>query len=304
MMKRLLAILLFFTIVGWSCESPADVELSPSIPTLVVDAFINNLAEDQQIILNFSQPFFDDNAYRPANGAVVTVTDDQGSAPLIFNESNTPGVYIWETSAERPVIGNIGDAFTLRIEFEGNVFVSTTQLNRTTEVENIWFFEESVPFNSDSTFFQARVDARDQVGFGDSYWIKTFWNGQFLGRPSEVNLAFDSGLSAGNPLDGQDFILPIRAGINPVGEGEAYEIGDRIRVEIHSIANDTFDYFVNLQIQTDRPGGFAELFAQPLANLRTNIQEETDPEIRVLGYFSVSAISSMEVVFTEDLIVE
>ena len=76
---------------------------------------------------------------------------------------------------------------------------------------------------------------------------------------------------------------------------------------LHSFKSEkltAFDYFTNLQIQTDRPGGFSELFAQPLANLPTNIAVQNDPSGRVLGYFSVSAVEFKEVVFTEDLIRE
>ena len=123
-----------------------------------------------------------------------------------------------------------------------------------------------------------------------------------MNRPAEINIAYDAGVSAGNPIDGQQFIFPIRIGINPTGEDESYELNDTIRVEIHSISNETFDFLTNLQIQTDRPGGFAELFAQPLANLESNVSEQNNPEVKVLGYFSVSAVESSEVIFTEDLI--
>jgi len=98
--------------------------------------------------------------------------------------------------------------------------------------------------------------------------------------------------------------MPVKACINPTREDESYELGDTVRVEIHSISQATFDYFIQLQIQTDRPGGFAELFAQPLANLPSNIEVRNNPDLAVLGFFSVSAVASMEVVFTEDLIRE
>jgi len=299
-MKRLFLILTV-VFVAQACESPADVDLRSAIPTMVVDAFINNLNEDQQITLNFSQDFLNDTAYQPVEGAVVTVVNEADNVTLGFTESSTPGVYVWSPSNQRPTIGAVGDDFTLVIQFEGNRYVSTTTLNRSTPVEEILFYEEEEPFSGDK-FYEARVTASDPEGVGDSYWFKTYWNGEFLGRPGEINIAFDAGLSSGNTIDGQLFIFPIRIGINPTGDDESYELNDVVRVEIHSISNEAFDYFTLLQIQTDRPGGFSELFAQPLANLPSNVSVESSSEHQVLGYFSVSAVEELEVVFTEDLI--
>lgn len=300
-MKSRLYYLVIILIGVSSCESPADVELAESIPTLVVDAFINDREEDQQIVLSFSQPFFDNEQYQPAEGAIVRVTDNQGNEPLLFEESDVPGIYVWEPTSERPTIGNTGVEYYLNIDFEGNEFSSTTEMGRTTSVDSILFFEETEPF-SDEVFFEGRISGRDPLGIGDAYWIKTFWNGAFLDQPSELNIAFDAGLSPGGQIDGQEFIFPVRTGINPQGEDESYEIGDVVRVEIHSISRETFDYFTELEIQTNRPGGFAELFAVPLANLSTNIIVEDNPDFSVLGFFSVSSVASLEVEFTEELI--
>ena len=301
-MKRLLSSYLVL-LVALACESPANVELSPSTPTLVIDAFINDLPQNQRVILNFSQPFFNNNEYSPASGALVTITDDQGNDPFVFTESGNPGEYIWQPTNVFPKIGEVGSEFTLRIEFEGEVYTANSTMNRTTPIDEILFFEEQEPF-SDDLFFEARMIARDPVGVGDAYWVRTFWNDEFLGDPSELNIAFDAGISPGGGIDGQQFIIPISAGINPTGEDESYELGDRVRVEVHSITREAYDYFIELQIQTDRPGGFAELFAQPLANLTPNISAQGDTGSTILGFFSMSSVTQMEVLFTEDLIVE
>ncbi len=300
-MKRLFY--LYFLLIAFSaCESPADVELSPSTPTLVVDAFINDRSEDQFIILNFSQSFFSNELYQPASGALVAIADDQGNPPLLFTETGNAGEYVWQPTIDKPTIGDVGANFTLNIEFQGEVFTATTKMSRTTPIQEIQFYEEEIPF-SDELIYEGRFTARDLPGLGDAYWVKTFWNGEFLGNPSELNIAFDAGLSPGGGIDGREFIIPIRAGINPTGEDEAFELGDLVKVEIHSISREAYNYFIELQIQTDRPGGFAELFAQPLANLDSNIRPLLNTDTQVLGFFSVSSVSQLEVTFTEDLIV-
>lgn len=46
-----------------------------------------------------------------------------------------------------------------------------------------------------------------------------------------------------------------------------------------------------VKIQTDRPGGFSELFASPLSNVSTNIVNVSGNR-KVLGFFNTSAVSS------------
>ena len=50
-----------------------------------------------------------------------------------------------------------------------------------------------------------------------------------------------------------------------------------------------------MAIQTNRPGGFAELFAQPLANVSSNIliADETMGAADVIGFFNISAVSAL-----------
>ena len=72
-----------------------------------------------------------------------------------------------------------------------------------------------------------------------------------------------------------------------------YEIGDSLYVEIHSIDPVTFEYLTGVILQTNRPGGFSELFATPLANVMTNVKStDENSNTNVAGFFNVSAVSS------------
>jgi hypothetical protein len=46
-------------------------------------------------------------------------------------------------------------------------------------------------------------------------------------------------------------------------------------------------------IQTDRPGGFAELFSTPLANVSTNVTNLDPNGTKAVGFFNVSAVSGL-----------
>jgi hypothetical protein len=54
---------------------------------------------------------------------------------------------------------------------------------------------------------------------------------------------------------------------------------------------EAFNFLDQVMVQTDRNGGFAELFSPPLSNVSTNVTN-TDPSgRRALGFFNVSAVA-------------
>jgi hypothetical protein len=119
-----------------------------------------------------------------------------------------------------------------------------------------------------------------------------------LSKPSEINIAYDAGFSPGGSFDGITFIPPIRD-INPTDLDEddqplaPYEIGDSVYVEIHSITYQSFTFLSQVITQTDRPGGFGELFSTPLANVSTNITTVNSGPLKAVGFFTVSAVEGL-----------
>ncbi len=70
-------------------------------------------------------------------------------------------------------------------------------------------------------------------------------------------------------------------------------------MEIHSISLAAFNFLSEVAIQSNRPGGFSELFAKPLSNVSTNIFNENPNGKPVLGFFNVAAVSSLGKKFEE-----
>ncbi|MEM6299830.1 MAG: DUF4249 family protein, partial [Bacteroidota bacterium] len=233
--------------------------------------------------------------------ATVLVLNTTSGVSYDFIEMGNTGSYRWE-STDGEVIGQVGDAFELTITHEGRTYTATSAMNRVPVIDDIIFSLQGGLLGADD-FYQARLLARDFEGVGDTYWIKAFKNGEFLDDAENINVTYDAGESRGAENDGGNFEADIRTNINPINDDETYEFGDTVRVEIHSITEETFFYLSELSVVLDRPGGFAELFAEPLFNLTTNISTSgaSDEEL-VLGFFSVSAVSQKEVVFTEDIL--
>lgn len=288
------AALVLFT----SCEDVIDPNLKDADPVLVVDAWINDKVEDQVIRLSLSQPYLSGELPDGVSGATVTVAYDGGSIDFV-EDFDEPGVYRWTTdeTATEEVFGQIGREYTLTVTVNGQTFEATSRINRTATIDSVTFEKDDSPFYPEDSYI-AQFWATEPEGTGDTYWIRSYKNGEMLSKPSEINIAYDAGFSPGGSFDGITFIPPIRE-VNPndVDEDDQplspYAIGDSLYVEIHSITYAAFTFLNQVIVQTDRPGGFGELFSTPLANVSTNIRAVTLGQLKAVGFFNVSAVQGL-----------
>jgi hypothetical protein len=273
-----------------SCEDPIDVTLEDADNLLVVDAWLNNRSEIQQIRLGFTSPYFDNSLTPGIDDAVVTVSSSNGDT-FEFNNQGGNGNYQWIPSTGE-TLGEIGTEYTLNISLNGINYSSTTSMNRVPEIDSITQeFIDDDPFRDDGIYTE--FISTDIPGLDDTYWIKTFKNGQYLNKPEEINIAYDAGFDGGGDVDGIVFISPIRFLTNEIDDDGMFvkwEPGEEIRIEIHSISNEAFGF---MEIGRDQLlNGSNGIFAEPLANTRGNVNADNGD--MVLGVFNVAAISSAE----------
>ncbi len=297
----------FFALIGLmlsACETVINPELRIAEPLLVVDAWITNKREMQTIILSQSQAYFDNTLPPPVSNATITVVENGNKTYTFTEESSRKGYYTWKPTGSE-VFGAVGNSYKLTIQVNGEVYEATSKMGPSTPVDSI-VYKKNEPDQSNPDFYRAEFFAKDVVGIGDTYWIKTYKNGILLNKPSELNVAYDAGFDAGGPFYSRiengipfllDFIPPIRNRMNP-NDTDAndnplspYVPGDSAYVEIHSITLAGFTYLRQLGEQTNRPGGFAELFSRPLANISTNIANKNPNGKKALGFFNVAAVS-------------
>jgi Domain of unknown function (DUF4249) len=281
------------SILFYSCEDVINPNLEEAAPVLVIDAWLNNAPGVQQIYLTRSQPYFENVLPSGVSGAVVQVTDENNNV-YSFVESE-PGLYAW-IPVNNEVFGTVGLSYDLSVQVGNETFVAEARMGRAPAIDSVTFFlEEGGQFADDQ--YQAEFWSTDPQEPDDAYWIKTFKNGEQLLKPSEIVTAYDAGFSKGGNFNGVAFIVPIRRAINPFDEDEdgkiksPYAVGDSIYVQIQSVTEAGFNFLNEVRIQTDRPGGFSELFATPLANVATNIKNTNATGSKVLGFFNVGAVS-------------
>ncbi|MEL7424196.1 MAG: DUF4249 domain-containing protein [Bacteroidota bacterium] len=291
--------LCFLAAFTFSCEDVIDIDANFTEAQLVVDAFLNDLDTTQTINVSLSQDYFDASLPPAVTDAQVVLTNVTKGDAFTF-EHKGDGAYEW-TPASDGAIGAEMDEYILTVQYNGFTYEAGSQLNPVPSIDSITHeFREEELGNPEGIY--AQFFARDLEGIGNFYWIKAFKNGEFLNKPSELNLSADGTFDTGTGADGIVFLPPIRELINRVPDPDTedddevppYAEGDHIRVEIHSLSSSTFRFLqVAFEQMTNGDNG---IFALPVANSPTNIIS-TDPNApEALGFFNISQISSAEIV--------
>lgn len=297
-MKKIFILLIAFAF--FACENIIYPELEPSLEQYVVDAWLNDLPGSQKIFLSKSNNYFMSELPKLLSGAEVYLTDEDGNR---YDFEETEGGYVWGDSLSTSFL-QVGTSYQLNVSIDGIRFSGTSEMNPVPPIDSITFKYQEEDFSTAEDYYLAEVVATDLAGVGNTYWIKAWKNGVYLNKASEINIAYDAGFSAGGNIDGQVFIQPIQELINPFDTDEEppYSIGDTIYVEIYSISESAFYFLNEVKIQTVRSGGFGALFAQPFSNVSTNLMnEDVNSAIHPVGFFNVSAISSLEQVLTSEI---
>jgi hypothetical protein len=296
-MKNFLYILcIAIALIG--CETTIAPDLDKAEKIMVVDAWINQKMERQEIMITRSQSYFDNSSPILISGAAVTVEDLNTGMQYNFQESATS--YYWDP-VDAP-FGVVGHRYRLTVTADGETFEAYSRLGRVPPIDSIKFNYNARDLLVKQDYYTAEFVATDPAGIGDTYWIKAWKNNTFLAKPGELNMTYDAGFTPGQSVDGQVFIIPIRKDfINPLDEipekqnefFPPYQVGDSVHVEIHSIDPLAYDFLFGLYYQINRPGGFAELFSMPLANSPTNLKSTDKNSVtNVAGFFNVASVSA------------
>ncbi len=215
-MKKYLLPIIYTAFFISACETEVNPDLGKSLDILVVDAWLTNNDTIQHINITRSQPYF--NRSKPAKvpEATVIVTDLNNNQKYVFEERTER--YTWE-SPDGTYFGEIGHKYTLTVELDGNIYRSATTLADVPPIDSIAFrLEEGNAFFDNQIY--GEFFATDLEGVNDTYWIKAWKNGRYLGIPDEINIAYDAAFSANANNDGIQFIQPIRDLISPQEENK------------------------------------------------------------------------------------
>ncbi len=284
-----LLIFLTLSISFFSCEKVIQLDLKPAQSQLVVDAWLIDGAAEQKVTLTLSQPYFDNTPSKPALGATVIVFNAD-SMQHVFKDLKNDGVYTYTPESGKPFL-KLNQQTALYIKYKTEEYYSVSELKRVPKIDSMSYenFDFPIPDpNGGPQFgFLGEFYAKDFVGSGDTYMIRSYKNDTLRFKPSEIALAYDAGFSPGSKTDGLLFILPIRQSIN---QG-LFRDKDKVKVELFSIPQEAYFFLQQLKQESSNGG----IFATPLSNIPTNIINlNPDSKTKALGAFFVSQVSVFE----------
>lgn len=272
------------------CEDPVTLDSRFQEPQLVVEAWLNNISEPQEIILTESQDYYDNRLPTPVTDAQVVVCQTENQQPtancFVFDHQGE-GRYVW-SPAPGETLGEVGTEFGLGIQRGDEQFAAISTMQRTASIDSISFQFEEERLGQDAGLY-AQLYARDPVGQGDAYLIRSTINDTLLLRPFELSVAYDATFSPGTDADGITFIFPIRFSINKLDDnGSPVPLvdGDKVEVEVLSIGQQGYLFLRILSEQVNN--GQSGLFDLPVANSPGNVFNFNTQE-PVLGFFNVAA---------------
>jgi hypothetical protein len=256
------------------CEDVVDVKLDEGQTLLAVDGWITDQPGPYTIRLTTTAPYFNNASTPRAQGATVTVTDSEGGREVL--KETEPGNYQIST-----LRGKVGNAYTLDIRWNGQEYTAQTEIRRVPPIDSLGIrFRKGGGFVEEG--YYVYYFGPEPAGLGDNYRFKQYRNDTLLNKPEDLSFTDDQ-LVDGN------YITNFQVNFDP------YALGDTIRMETWSITRDAFLFYSELQQQIFNGG----LFANPPANVRTNVFNKNPNGPQAVGWFGGAGISSKEVIIRE-----
>ncbi len=264
-------VLLFLVLVLNSCEDVIDVSLQDGPSRLVVEASINWNKEasnnEQEIRLSTSRGFFQSESNPAVTGALVSLTNNRSSSPIIF-EDQGDGRY--STDEFIPIPGGI---YVLRIEYNNEIYIAEETLTTVSEINEV--FQETRGDDEDDEI-EIRVKFDDPENMTNNYLFKFKKETALL--PSFVSRNDDF-------VDGNEISFPlIDRGNDDINE---FMPGDVVEIEMFGISTNYYDY---ITILIDQIGGVGLFETTPTA-VRGNCVNITNPENYAHGYFRLAQVN-------------
>lgn len=250
------------------------IDLPTEQNLVVVEGWVTDIEERQYVRLSRSNSF--SGAENPPIEDATVVVDVRNRTSISYSHISN-GRYL----PNEPFSGEKGEQYRVTIILaEGDLIRSgwSTMSPRTRIVLlSIDNFEENDPENpgTTKTVFFPRITARDSADFDNFYRWLFYKDNNRMTEPESITLQKDIF------FDGN--FIP-----NLFDQFE-YDVGEEIRIELHSIEEASYDYLSLLKSQTTTLGGAASTTP---AIVNGNVLNLSSPEETVLGFFGTTSISA------------
>ena len=265
------------------CEEIIDLDLPHENRRLIVDAILTDKDEPCYVRLSYTQKYSyacrqDPNAVIP--GALVIIHEVSGVSDTLTEVSR--GIY---ESHPEILKGSIGNSYQLEIKTEEGIHYTSDEetMLDVPDIDSMYFErdpDDISPDNPDYYRFNVYINWKDPEETRNFYVRKFsyFWSGIWHDNIL-WNWVFNDKYFDGNYLT-RDLITSDYGGV-----------GFKIKVEQFSLTKSAYDFWLLVHKQTIRADNPRVNSLTPLVG---NVYNINNPDDYALGYFQVSATSSIE----------
>lgn len=263
---------------------------------LVVDGIITDLPGADTIKLTESMPLGTKSVPRPVRGCTVTISDDEGNS---FNLTETPaGAYVTDPSVFHGIIGRSYTLHILTGETNKHSFESAPmELKAVPPIDSLYYEKVTLGESNDNIsqegcqIYLSTHDPTNQCKYFRWAYTET-WE---IDLPYTVPNKFCWVTAKSDLINirNTSTLGEVRVDRYPINF--VSNLTDRLRVRYsillkqYSLSEDEYLYWEKLQTVTDQVGGLYDIIP---SSIPSNVTCLDDPNVRVLGYFSVSACST------------
>lgn len=232
-MKKYISIFLVICLFA-SCEKEIDLDLDKAGSQIVIEGNISDQSGPYRVRITKTVGFSDPNSFPPVSGAIVTISDNEGTIDNLTETSS--GIY--ETSI---ISGKSGNTYTLSVNVEGKEYSAVSTMPEKVSLDAIQFDEFNEPGETDTySIVPLFIDPEE---FGNNY--RFFFKANGIADKS-FQVTNDNIGNGG--LNQQPFF----------SDDLKFYKGDNVEVTMLCIDLDTYNYYYTLsQIEESGPGGGA-----------------------------------------------
>jgi hypothetical protein len=297
-----------------TCIDPYTPQLRAFESRLVVDALLTDEITSSSVRLTRTS-LFPDGAPKMVSGAIVTITDDQGTSALLAERS--PGNYHTDTLTFR---AEVGRTYQLAIETrDGKKYESSPSLmHPVPDIDSIYygvdqvFSEQTGGFRKGITFY---IDTKNEEPGSYYRWSYEEWWKFSVPDPAIFRYFNDSTIVPLQKIN-RTCYAHTSSDIIDIENTVSGHIGDFIMKPVLFVASDESDRlmiqyclgvkqmslsseeyeFWHLMTEINEAGG--DIFDKQPFQVFSNIRNITDPDDQVIGYFQVSGVKQKRIYVT------
>lgn len=210
-----------------SCEKVIDISLNSANPKIVIEADLDDLTTRQVIKISRTVDFDMAQPNEPISNAIVSVTDDRNRVYSFQYVNN--GNYERINFEPRE-----GRTYMLKVEVDGEVFESTTKMEKYVNIDSIGIIKDEV---FDEINYAVNLKFTDPKDVANYYKYSVSVNESPFKFASVFSDKFNDGLYVSHEISDRE---------------NSYEVGDTIVIKRSSVTKEVYNFWSEFQMIKSR----------------------------------------------------